>query len=121
MPPALTQPSPSSSTSAMTVAIRRAASDGGRLAGAGSGAGGLAAATGAGGGGGGLVGVGGGHAAGQVLRVDEAGAGLAEALGRLALAEAVDVDPLFPDARGQTGEVGVGRDQAEAVEPARMQ
>jgi hypothetical protein len=57
----------------------------------------------------------------QVLGVDEPATGLAEALRGLLFAEAVDVDPLFADPRGQAGEVAVGGDQAEAVEPARMQ
>ena len=54
----------------------------------------------------------------QVLGVDEAAAGLAEALRRLLLAEAVDVDALFADARGEAREVAVRRDEAEAVETA---
>src|SRR5690606_32757908 len=37
----------------------------------------------------------------QVLGIDEAGAGLTEALGRLLLAEAVDRDALLADARRQ--------------------
>ena len=57
----------------------------------------------------------------QVLGVDEPAAGLAEALGCLLLAEAVDVGALLAQARGQPREVAVRRDQAEAVEPAAVQ
>src|SRR5690606_16010471 len=57
----------------------------------------------------------------QFIRIDEAGAGLTEALGRLLFAEAIDRDALFADACGQPGEVAVRRHQAEAVEPSRMQ
>ena len=58
---------------------------------------------------------------GEVLGEDEAGAGLAEALRGLGLADAVDVDPLLADAGGEPGEVAVRGDQAEAVEAAGMQ
>ena len=52
----------------------------------------------------------------QVLGIDEAGAGLTEAFGRLLLAETIDIDAFFADASRQSGEVGVRRHQAETVE-----
>ena len=41
--------------------------------------------------------------------------------GVFCLADAVDVEPLLADARGEAGEVAVGGDEAEAVEAAGMQ
>jgi hypothetical protein len=66
-----------------------------------------------------LLAVGGG-ARKQVLGVDEAAAGLAEALRRLLLAEAVHVHALLADAGGEPGEVAVGGHEAEAVEAAAV-
>lgn len=63
----------------------------------------------------------GGSARQQVLGVDEAAAGVAEAFGRLLLAETVDIDTLLADTGGQAREVAVGGDQAEAVEAAAVQ
>jgi len=49
----------------------------------------------------------------QVLSVDEAAAGLAEALRRLLLAEAKHVDALFADASRKSGEIAIGRNEAK--------
>src|SRR5690606_27384922 len=57
----------------------------------------------------------------EILGEDEPGAGLAEALRRRRAADAVDIDPLFPDPRGEAGEVGIRRHQAETVEPPGME
>ncbi|MNS76162.1 hypothetical protein D3C72_1097010 [compost metagenome] len=57
----------------------------------------------------------------QHVGVDELVAGGDERLGRLALAEAVDGQPLLADARGQPGEVAVAGDDAEAVEAPGVQ
>src|ERR1044072_9664763 len=52
----------------------------------------------------------------QVLGVDEAAAGLTEALRRLLRAEAVDVGALLAQTRSQSRKIAVGRDQAGAVD-----
>ena len=57
----------------------------------------------------------------QVLGVDEPAARLPETLGRLLLAEAVDIGALFPQTRCKAREVAVRRDETEAVEPAAVQ
>jgi hypothetical protein len=57
----------------------------------------------------------------QVFDVDEPLAGHAEGFGCLLLADAIDVQALFADARGQPGEVAVRRHQDKAVEQAGMQ
>lgn len=57
----------------------------------------------------------------QVLGVDEAATGLAEALRRLLLAEAKHVDALFADASRKSGEIAIGGNEAKAVETAALQ
>src|SRR5690606_2900910 len=57
----------------------------------------------------------------QVLGVDELVAGGDEGLRRLALAEAIDGEALFADARGPAGDVAVAGGDAEAVAVAAVQ
>lgn len=54
------------------------------------------------------------------MEVVELVAGADERARRLPLAEAVDGKPLLADAHGEAGEVAVARDEAEAVEAARV-
>ena len=57
----------------------------------------------------------------DILDHHEAGADVAQGFGRLALADADHVEPLFADPVGERGEIAVGTHQHETVEPAGMQ
>jgi hypothetical protein len=57
----------------------------------------------------------------QILGVDEAAASLPKVLRRFLLAKPEHINTLLADATGEAGEVAVGRDNAEAVEPSAVQ